>query len=221
MLADTGTWLPIIVIGTALFIGGRAYASFAKKSWGWPVADAVITGVSKLNIGTRHNAGSTRWDLSMNIHVEYSYTVEGEQWKDEHIARWRSTGRREMHEAEEFRQNNPVGKRFQLVYSPNNPFDSLLNGPRDPTVGSVIGTFGLASVAFALINWFFDPAGLAQAALVAAGIIACAGVYMSADYPFERPWWFEKSEEETERFIQSAVSMKQPDSSHRFRMRDG
>ena len=213
MFADTGIWLPILVIGAILFVGGRAYASFAKKSWNWSVADAVITGVSKLNVGTQHNTGSTRWDLSMNIRVEYSYTVEGEQWKDEHVARWRSTGQREMLEAKEFQQNNPVGKRFQLVYSPNNPFDSLLNGPRDPTIGAVIGVFGLATVAFGLINWLFDPAGLAQAAIIAAGLIACVGVYMSADYPFERPWWFEKSEEETERFMSEAAAMEQP---HRF-----
>ena len=221
MLADTGTWLPIIVIGTALFIGGRAYAIFAKKSWDWSVADAVITGISKLNVGTQHNVGSTRWDLSMNIHVEYSYTVEGEQWKDEHIARWRSTGRRDLREAEEFRQNNPVGKRFQLLYDPNNPFDSLLNGPRNPAVGSVIAMFGLASVAFGLINWFFDPPQVAQVALAAAGLIAVAGAITFADYPFERPWWFEKSEEESERFMREAVSMKPPDRFYRFRMWGG
>ncbi len=216
MLADTGTWLPIVVIGAIFFVGGTAYASFAKKSWGWPVADAVITRIGKLNLGTHHNAVSNRWDTPLNIHVEYSYMADGEQWKNEHIARWRSTGRRELREAEEFRQNNPVGKRFQLLYSPNNPFDSLLNGPRNPAVGSVISTFGLASVAFGLINWFFEPSLVAQVALVAAGLIACAVAFALADYPFERPWWFEKSEEEAERFMREAVSMQQPDRIYRF-----
>ncbi|MCZ6539504.1 MAG: DUF3592 domain-containing protein [Chloroflexi bacterium] len=209
MLEDTGTWLPIIVVGTMLFFGGAAYASFAKKSWDWPVADAVITKVGKLNRGTQH-IGSNRWDTSLNIHVEFSYTVAGDQWKDEHIARWRSDGRRELREAEEFRKNNPVGKRFQLLHSPDNPFDSLLNGPRDPTIGSVIRTFGLASVAFGLINWLIDPPGAAQLVLVMAGLAACAGAYATANYPFERPWWFERSEEETERFMSDAIALKRP-----------
>lgn len=217
MLTDTGTWLPIIVIGAILFVGGTAYASFAKKSWDWSVADAVITRIGKLNLDTHHNTVSNRWDTPLNIHVEYSYMADGEQWKNEHIARWRSTGRKELREAEEFRQNNPVGKRFQLLYNPNNPFDSLLNGPRNPAVGSVISTFGLASVAFGLLNWFFEPSLAAQVALVATGLVACAGAYAFVDYPFERPWWFEKSEEETERFMREAVSVQQPDRTYRFR----
>ncbi len=217
MLADTGTWLPIIVIGAILLVGGTAYANFAKKSWDWSVADAVITRIGKLNLDTHHNTVSNRWDTPLNIHVEYSYMADGEQWKNEHIARWRSTGRRELSEAEEFRRNNPVGKRFQLLYNPNSPFDSLLNGPRNPAVGSAIGTFGLAAVAFGLINWFFEPSLVVQVALVATGLVACAGAYAFADYPFERPWWFEKSEEETERFLREAVSMQQPDRIHRFR----
>ena len=221
MLADTGTWLPVVVLGALLFVGGTVYASLAKKSWDWSVADAIITSVGKLNLDTHHNVVSNRWDTPMNIHVEYSYMAKGEQWKYEHIARWQSTGQRQLREAEQFRQNNPVGKRFQLLYNPNNPFDSLLNGPRNPAVGSVIGTFGLASVAFGLINWFFEPSLVAQVALVAAGLMACAGAFAFTDYPFERPRWFEMSEEEAERFMREAVSVKQPDSSHRFRMRDG
>ena len=211
MLADTGTWLPIVVLGALLFVGGTIYASFAKKSWDWSIADAVITKVGKLNLGTQHNVGLNRWETSLTIHVEYSYTAEGEEWKYEHIARWRSDGRRELREAEEFRKNNPVGKRFQLLYSPNNPFDSLLNGPRDPTVGSVIRTFGLALVAFGLINWVIDPPGAVQIVLIAAGLVACSVVYATSRYPFERPWWFEKSPEETERFMSEAVSDKQPE----------
>lgn len=201
VLADTGAWLSIVVIGSMLFAGGTVYASFAKKSWDWPVADAVITRVGKLNLGVHHNVVLNRWDTPLNIHVEYSYMVEGEQWKSEHIARWKSTGRRELLEAEEFRQNNPAGKRFQLLYNPDNPFDSLENGPRNPAFGSVIAMFGLASVAFGLINWVFDPSLVAQIALVAVGLAACGGAWAFADYPFERPWWFAKSEDEAERFM--------------------
>lgn len=217
MLADTGIWLPIIVIGAMLVVGGRAYARFAKQSWNWAVADAVITKIGKLSMRTHLISGSNRWDTSLNVHLEYLYTAGGEQWKNEHIARWRSTGRKEIHEAEEFRLNNPVGKRFQLLFNPNNPFDSLLNGPRDPTAGSVIATFGLAMAIIALINWIFDPPGVVQIVLLVGGLAACAGAFALTNYPFERPWWFEKSEEEAEKSMQESVSMKQPDGFHQFR----
>ncbi len=218
MLADTGTWLPIIVIGAIFVAGGKAYSRFAKQSWDWSVADAVITKIGKLSMRTNLMSGSNRWDTSLNIHVEYTYTAGGEQWKNEHIARWRSTGRKELLEAEEFRLNNPVGKRFQLLFNPNNPFDSLLNGPRDPSVGSVIGMFGLAVMILGLVNWLFEPAAVVQVVLVVAGLAACAGAYAFTEYPFTRPWWFEKSEEEVEKFMQESISLKQPSGLHKFRM---
>jgi hypothetical protein len=62
--------------------------------------------------------------------------VGSEEWKNEHIAHWRTAGSKQFGEAEEFRKNNPVGKRIQLLYNPSNPFDSLLNGPRTTDHGT-------------------------------------------------------------------------------------
>ncbi|MCH8136948.1 MAG: DUF3592 domain-containing protein [Proteobacteria bacterium] len=200
-LADTGTWVPIMVIGAMLAVGGAAYANLARKSWDWSVADAVITRVGKLKMDVNLNTVSNKLDTPLNLHIEYAYMANGEQWKYEHVARWRSTGRREIRESEKFQQNNPVGKRFQLHYRPDDPFDSLLNGPRNPAVGSVIGASGLAAVAIGLINLFFEPSLVAQALFVTVGLMACAGAFAFTDYPFERPRWFEKSEDEVEQFM--------------------
>ena len=211
MLADTGTWLPIIAIGVMMYFGGKAYARFAKKTWDWSVADAVITRVSNVNVAHQYSIGATRWDNPLKVYIEYSYMVNGELWRDEHITRWRSMGQSELYEAKEFRKNNPVGKKFQLLHNPGNPFDSLLNGPRDPTIGVVLSMFGLALAAFSLINWLFELPQFVQLALIAAGLLACALAYASSKYPFERPWWFEKTSGETERFMSEANSIKEPD----------
>lgn len=215
MVSNTELWLPIIVIGVALLVIGWFYAKFARKSWGWSVADAAVSRMSKLDLGTRRSIDPSRFDTPLAIHLEYTYSVRGEQWKNEYIARWRKTGRREILEATEFQEKNPVGKRFQILYNPDNPFDSLLNGPRNPLVGLLTGTIGAALLVFALVNWVFSPVAAVQLAVAIIGIVACGAIIAVTDYPFERPWWFEKSEDEAADFMLSARVVKQPE---RFRV---
>ena len=210
-ITDTGIWIPVIALGILIRAGGSAWARFARRSWTWSVADAVITKVSGLNLDSLQAVGPNRWDTTMKIHIEYSYMVKGIQWKNEYIARWRSTGAAQFREAEIFRQNNPVGKRFQLLYNPDNPFDSLMNGPRDPSIGLAAAAFGLALAVYGLINWLADPALPGQIALLAAGLIGAAVVHYMSEYPFERPWWLDKTEEEAAQFIRDADSVKSAD----------
>lgn len=209
--ADTVIWVPLIVLGAILFAAGSVYARYARQSWNWSVADAVITKVGKLNLDSRHIAEGSKWDTTINLHVEYAYSVGDEQWKNEHIARWRSTRRRDFREAEEFQVNNPVGKRFQILYNPENHFDSLLNGPRNPAMGTAISVFGLAAIVFGLINWFTDPSLVVQAVIASVGVAISAGAGTQSDYPFERPWWFEKSEGEAAQFMKDADMVQRPD----------
>ena len=67
MLADTGIWLPIIAIGVMMYFGGKAYASFAKKTWDWSVADAVITRVSDVNFHHKYSTGATRGENPLKV----------------------------------------------------------------------------------------------------------------------------------------------------------
>lgn len=175
------------------------------------MADAVVSKVGNLDLAPQRTVDPNRFETPLNIHLEYTYSVRGEQWKNEYVARWRSAGRREFREAAEFLENNPVGKRFQILHHPENPFDSLLNGPRNPLVGMLTATFGAALTVFALINWFFTLALVVQLAAGMLGIGACALIVAVADYPFERPWWFEKSEDEAESFMLNTNLAKQPD----------
>ena len=171
-------WPLFITLGAAVAAGGLASAKHAKKTWDWPLAEAVITHVSKVGEERPWEPGDST--VAYDMQVRWSYRVGdatylGSQYMYAYGHLWHRS------RAPELIKKYKPGKVFQVRYCPDKPRDHLAGGPKNPGVGYG-GTFFGAATAIAGVflvaggTWLW-PAAIGVAAVGAVGALVYIVAY--------------------------------------------
>ena len=136
-------WPLYVTIGAVVVAGGLSSARDAKASWNWPLADAVITDVSKVDKDEPSEPGDSTVTYSMQ--VRYSYHVDDATYRGSHPAYsyghvWKSS------KAPELVNKYRPGRLFQVRYRPDRPRDHSVKGPKNPGGGYGNALLGVSIV---------------------------------------------------------------------------
>ena len=170
-------WPIYATIGAVIAAKGILSAGHAKSTWGWPLADAVITLISPVDADRPSEPGDST--VVYSIQVRYSYRVGNATYEGSHPvhAYGNIMG---PSKAGELTTKYKLGRAFQVRYRPDRPQDHLAGGPENPGVGYGSAFFGAAMVVAGAIlgtGASLWPLALGVGAAGVAGAVVWMGIY--------------------------------------------